>query len=280
MKRVIILLFAAMGSVGVSAQVVHEFSINGGVGLSALNYKLSAGKKNLGFGGDCGLGYSYFFKEQWGFGTGVDFGFYNAKAKLDNVQVITSGLQDSENDRFDMYSTLKNYTEKQKAIFLNIPLMLQFQTKGIQKFYANAGVKIGFPLSSKFRVSDAEITNKGYYPDYDNWLEMPAFACFGTFSDYNSTGKLKLGLTAMLTLEVGGKWKLSEKVTLYTGIYFDYGLNNSLKDKDQPFVNYSNSHPAEFTTNSALPSLTDKINPMAVGLKLRLALVKITENGE
>ena len=274
MKKVIILLFAAISSVGVSAQVTHEFLINGGVGLSALNYKLPEGKKNLGIGGDCGIGYSCFFHEQWGIGIGVDLGFYNTKAILDNVQLISSGLQDSENDRFDMYSTLMNYTEKQKAMFLNIPLILQFQTKGTQKFYANAGVKIGLPLSCKFSVSDATIINKGYYPDYDNWLEMPGFAGFGTFANYNSTGKLKLGLAAMLTLEAGGKWKLGEKVSLYTGIYFDYGLNNTLKDKEQPFVNYTNTQPAEFTTNSAIPSLTAKISPIAVGFKLRLALVK------
>ena len=116
------------------------------------------------------------------------------------------------------------------------------------------------------------ITNEGYYPDYDNWLTMPEFAGFGTFTNQYFNGELKLAVTAMLAAEIGAKWKLGEKVALYTGFYFDYGLNNSLKDKP-PFVDYINSYPARFTTNSALPSLTDKINLMAAGIKLRFALV-------
>ena len=100
------------------------------------------------------------------------------------------------------------------------------------------------------------ITNEGYYPDYDNWLTMPEFAGFGTFTNQYFNGELKLAVTAMLAAEIGAKWKLGEKVALYTGFYFDYGLNNSLKDKP-PFVDYINSYPAKFTVNSALPSLTE-----------------------
>jgi len=52
MKKIIILLFAALSSLSMSAQVAHEFSMNGGGGLSTLNYKLSSGKKSFGYGGD------------------------------------------------------------------------------------------------------------------------------------------------------------------------------------------------------------------------------------
>jgi len=157
------------------------------------------------------------------------------------------------------------------AIFLNIPVLVQFQTKGKQKFYALGGIKVGIPLSSKYKATDATLTNKGYYPEYGNWMTMPEFAGFGTFSHQNAKGKLKLGVTAALSLEVGGKWKLGEKVALYTGAFLDYGLNNILKEKKQAFMNYKAPLPATFTTNSTIPSLSNNINLIAAGIKVRLA---------
>ncbi|MCL2291358.1 MAG: hypothetical protein FWC34_11765 [Bacteroidetes bacterium] len=273
MKKIIILLFIAIGSLLVSAQATHEFSIQGGGGLSTLNYKLSEGKHSLGFGGDFGLGYTCIFKEKWGIHIGAGLGLYNAKVKLDDIEAITPNLTDSEGDCFNMHTMLINYNEAQKTMFLNIPIMIQFQTKGKQKIYAKAGGKVGIPLNCKYSVSDATLTNVAYYPDYNNWMAMPEFAGFGTFTNQKSDGELKLGIAAMLALEAGVKWKLGENLVLYTGVYFDYGLNNILKNNDQHFVNYENSYPAEFTTNSALSSFTGNVNLMAMGIKLRLALI-------
>jgi len=269
MKKIIIILVAVMGSLFVSGQTNHEFSIHGGGGLSSLNYKLSSGKCSNLFGGDFGLGYTCIFNDVVALHFGIDFDFYNAKAKLDGVQIITSNLKDSENDRFDMCTTLNNYTETQKAMFLNIPVMLQLQTKGKHKAFARAGIKIGIPLNCKYNVTDATLTNEAYYTALGTWLPVPEFAGFGIFPNQNFDGKLKLNVTAMIALEAGAKWKLGEMLALYTGIYFDYGLNNSLKKSNKPFINYSNSYPATFTANSALPSLTEKIKPIAVGFKLR-----------
>ena len=270
MKKVVILLFIAMSSLCVSAQIIsHEFSINGGGGLSTFHYKLpeSAGKIGYGFGGDAGVGYTLLFIKMIGIHIGAGVGIYNAKAKLvDGVIIVTPGLIDSEGDRFVLHSKLSNYRENQNAILVNIPIMAQFQ---ILKFYAMGGVKIGIPVSTKYSVSDATITNEGYYFDYSNWTTSQEFAGFGTFTNYNSEGKLKLGVSTMLSLEAG--LKFGKKVAFCIGAYFDYGLNNSLKDSDQPFVNYTNSNTAEFTTNSVLPSLTEKVNFIAAGLKLRLA---------
>jgi len=271
MKKVIIIIFATTCSLFASAQITHEFSLNGGGGLSALDYKLSSGECTPGLGGDFGLGYTCMFA-QWGFHIGVDMGLYNAKATLDGVEIVTGNLRDSENDKFDLYTTLDHYTETQNALFLNIPVMAQFQTNGRQKFYTKAGVKIGIPINCTYSVSDATITNSAYYPDSDNWLPMPAFAGLGTFKNRNSDGTLTLDVTVMLALETGVKWRLGAKAALYTGAWLDYGLSNILKDSNQPFVNYNNTTtPVEFTTNSALPALTEKMNLMAVGVKLRFA---------
>jgi len=253
-----------------SAQASHEISVSGGGGLSTINYKFPSGKKNFGLGGEFGLGYSCLFMEKVGFYIGADLSFYNTKATLDNMKVVTANLTDNEGDRFDMHTTLNTYKETLNAIFLNIPVMLHFQAGAKHRFYAMAGVKIGVPLSGKFKVSDATLTNEAYYPEYDNWLTEQEFAGYGTFTNQNAKGNSKLGISAAIALEIGGKWKLGEKLALYTGAYFDYGLNNIAKDKFVK-INYYDEDPADFKTNSALAA--GKINLMAAGLKVRFAFL-------
>ncbi|MCL2167766.1 MAG: PorT family protein [Lentimicrobiaceae bacterium] len=272
MKKVIIIIIAATCSLFATAQTTHEFSINGGGGLSSFAYKAPPGKNKLGFGGEFGLGYTCVFGKTVGIHIGADLSFYKTKADLNGVNVVTAKLTDNEGDSFDMHSTLNSYNEIQNAMFLNIPVMLHIQAGQDHKFYAMAGVKAGIPLSCKYKVSNFTLTNKAYYPEYDNWLTDQEFAGYGKFENINSNGKQKYQISVALALEAGAKWKITKKFAIYTGVYFDYGLTNIIKKNDQQFVNYNNLKPAEFTTHSALSSATNKMNVMAVGLKVRLAL--------
>lgn len=62
---------------------------------------------------------------------------------------------------------------------------------------------------------------------------------FGTFENKTfKTEKLSLQTAVLLSAETGMKWKLNEALRLYSGIYFDYGL---------------------------------EVKPLALGLKLKLA---------
>jgi hypothetical protein len=203
---------------------------------------------------------------------GAEIGFNNSSIKLNGTNVVTPNLTDSEGDRFDMHTALSKYKETQNTMFLNIPIMLQVQVGVKHKFYAMGGIKLGIPVSCKYKVSEFTLTNKAYYPEYDNWMTAPEFAGYGTFTNRESNGKLPLKVSGTLALEAGMKWKIAEVFAIYTGLYLDYGLNNMLKNNN--FVNYSSAHPAEFTTTSALPSLTDKINLLAVGVKARFTFIK------
>jgi hypothetical protein len=267
-----LLLFCFLPFFALAQKVSHEFLISSGGGLSTLNYKLPTGKKNIGFGGEAGLGYTCLFTKMVGIHFGADIAFYNSNANLNGVKIITNNLVDNEGDGFNMHTTLGNYKESQSAMFVNIPVMFQFQAGKTHKFYAMAGAKVGIPISGKYKVSGGTLTNEAYYPEYDNWLTNQEFAGYGTFSNRNSTGKLKLGISAAISVELGGKWRLGDKIALYTGAFFDYGLNNIAKKENQSFINYAASEQVSFTTNSALPSLTSKMNIMAVGIKVRLAL--------
>ena len=290
MKRIIItVMTVTLFSLYASAQ--HEYSVYGSGGFAPLSYKLSSGDGSGRMGGDIGVGYTYFFRplevimksgmiyrSEWAVYSGAGLSFYNAKAKLNDLTAVSKGLDDGtgEYSNFDMYTTLSGYNETQSALFLNIPVMAQFH---MEQYYAAAGLKAAIPLSGKYKPKDAKLTNKAYYPDLNNWLEDGNWRGLGEFKGKNAKGDLDLGFTVMLALEAGMKWRIYSNILVYTGVYFDMGLNNSLKKSDNKFVNYTNGSPENFTTNSVLHSYSEKDNKMcdkarimSVGVKVRFAL--------
>jgi len=293
MKRFIVInvILAAWCSQYVSAQQAeHEFSAYLGSGLSTLNYQLAMGSRNAGVGGNLGVGYTYFrgkervtgtgkiVREDWGLHTGLEFGLYNAKSKIINEKTLTKGLYDIDRDIFDLHTTLDNYREKQNMLLLSIPMMAQFT---LDRYYVLGGFKLGIPIMSKYKSKDATLTNWAHYvevdgEEFDNWAKTQNFAGYGTFNGLKSDGRMKFGASAMLSFEAGAKWRLRRKLSLYSGVYFDYGLNNFAKKNQNNFVNPFNYRGGEtsFTTNSVLSVYTEKIKVMAVGVKVRMAMTR------
>ena len=277
----IIFFFAATSGMYVSAQrPTHELSAYAATGLSTLRYKPDIGAKGGGFGGDFGVGYTYFmyrewvagsgtvYNMKWGVHSGVGMGLFNSRADVNKQETVTYGLVDDENDKFDLHTTLNNYSEKQNSIFLNIPVMATLQ---LNQYYAMAGVKLGLPLIAKHKAKDVKISNRAYYTEYDNWLEEQEFVGFGPFVRDEAKGDLDLGLCVALALEGGIILRLSKTMNLYTGVYADIGLNNVSKAKaDLAFINYDVNNPKNFTTNSVMATQSDKTNLIAVGVKVRL----------
>jgi len=263
-----------------TSQNKHEFSVYGGGGLSTLKYKMSVGEQKNNFGGLAGIGYTYFFSSKIGLGSGAELALYNAKSTIDNLGDKYMA-KDMEGAGFEFRSTVSNYEEKQKAMYVNIPLMLQFQTGKKHMFYAAAGGKIGIPLNGKYKTSGATIKNSGYYAEEDYEYTTQEFMGFGTFTGRDMDDDVDFKLAYIVSAEAGMKWKLKDNLSLYTGAYFDYGLNDIQKDNDRRFVQYNTAKPKEFINNSVLTSqfshnnktenFTDKINLMSVGLKVKLA---------
>ncbi len=255
------------------AQSQQEISFHLSGGLSSLQYTPPASAKYTpGFGGEFGLGYHYFFSPQWGIGTGLNLAFYNSKASMDSYSATTPEIS-AMGTAFDFTYTYSNYEEKLSAVMLNIPLMLQFQTTGKRVIVAALGGKIGFPVCSQVTTS-GDLRTTGYFPGtkvlyYD---DLP----LNGFGNYNVSGQksnVALKPAFMLSAEVGTKWNLKEKWTLYTSVYFDYGLNNC--NKSEPYVLSYNplatSYPEGFNYNS-LASTSNKLVPLAVGIKVRVSL--------
>ena len=260
-------------------QSQHEVSIYAGGGLSSLLYNLNAGKYHYGFGGQAGIGYSFFFTPNFSLGTGAEFALYQAKASFPSGFSDSYVLNDPKNEGFTYTFKYKvnNYSEQQQAFFINIPLMLQFQTGENHKFFAALGGKVGFPFNAIAKKASYMVNTEGEYSyeerTYDD-LPQHGYGLFNYPAGKVTLDKLKLNI--MASAEVGMKWKIGDTKALYTGLYADYGFNNIQKTNNKIFVKESESSAnpimsplieSRFSGNS----FTNKITPIAVGLKIRFA---------
>lgn len=258
-------------------QSKHEFFVYGGGGLSTLNYSVSVGEQKSGLGGLAGVGYTFFFTPNWGLTTGAELALYNSTFKLNNLLVVEK-VFDIENETFEFNSTISNYEERQTAGFLQIPLMLQFQSGGKHQFYVAAGGKAGIPVIKTYKSEGATLQNAGYYSYESYTYTTQEFLGFGTFTGRGSDGNLDFKVAFFASAETGVKWRLSPNISLYTGVYMDYGLNNAVDNQTSPFVDYAGNlalnsilHATYRDNKDNLQAYSDKVTPLAAGVKVRLA---------
>ena len=273
-----IALILLLGIVCANAQQ-HEFSVYGGGGFSALSYKMDGGAQKGGFGGQFGLNYRYAITRDIGVMSGIGFGMYNARYSADDVESVRKVHDRLESVDFDFTSTLNGYEEKQGATLLQIPVLAQYLRRfGNLQCYANGGLKFGIPLGGQFSNTAERMKNTGYYSLEEYTYETQTFMGFGTFTDRGNRGDLDFKVAVLATLEAGTKFYLNDEMALYVGAFFDFGLNNIHKAKAPYFVEYNEQTPQNFEVNSVIHSryehFTDKIRPIAVGIKVALALEK------
>jgi len=256
----------------------HEFSVYGLGGLSLINYTLSGGKTEGTISGGGGVGYTFFFTKNLGITTGAELSFFNAMASVDAITNSTEFKNIDVGGRTeDMHFTSKldKYKESQKATYVHIPLLLQFQS-GV--FFAAAGAKVGFAVDGKYEVTGGQLHTGGFFQESgQTFTDMPNHG-FVT-QEATHSGNLSFGLNAALSIEAGVRLTVNDNVKLYAGAYADYGLLDvsPAKEKALP-VNYQPATPAQFAYHSILTAqqqtgkaYVDKINLLSVGIKLRLA---------
>jgi len=259
----------------------HEFSIGIGGGLSTLNYSPSSGDSKKGIGGGISLGYTHFLTKELGLVSGLEYSLYKARVENAGLTGILTNLTDlSDQETFDFKSEISKYEEKQTASYLNIPLMVQYQRGQKNKFYLTAGVKIGIPISGSYK-SKGDFVNQGFFHESGIWTSTPEFMGFGDYLNKEVKSDMDFKLAYIASIEIGLKFSLTENKAIHIGVYFDYGLNNIVNTKNN-FIKYNlANNKAEFSNNSILSSytnenikITDKVIPMAVGLKIKYAFSK------
>lgn len=280
MKKILFLTLILCSAGMLRAQSPHELSLGGGLGMSTLRYTDS----KAGFGGNINLGYAYSFNQKWALFTGLELDFLSAKAKNANFSttelIHVAAYAPFGDDRFDYNADITGFSEKQKATYLSITIMARYRhTLGgaensslftrHSSLYFMGGLKLGIPLSSKYNQSVAQYTTTGYsYLTAQTHANEPEYG-FSTYNNQSAGGTLDLKFNVSLALEAGYEWSFANNRRLYTGIYFDYGLNSIASAEKAPVVSYNAANPAQ-PIHSSITS--DKINAMALGVMVRYAI--------
>lgn len=278
-------LFLCANVLTAQEQTTHEISGWLGGGLSTLDYSLDYGKQSNGIGGLIGIGYNYHLSHHWSVGTGVELSLYNSKSKL----YIFSDAYDSNDGAYDFeYRTsTARYKESQQAYYVNLPLTIQYQTyiSDVTQIYLSGGFKVGFPVSSKFKIKEGEFKTVGHYPNWkeqegrEEFMESDKKMGFGTFDLRKSKDDFKVKTAFLATVEAGIKWRMEYGRALYTGFYLDYGLNDIKKHSNKHLVEYNAEKPTAPNSNSIAASqwkmgeniekMTSKVIPISAGVKIR-----------
>ena len=283
MKRIISILTLCLICLGVMAQEFNrsEVSINLGAGVSGFQVQPTRGNAYQSWTTTLGAGYHLFFNPKWGIGTGLNFAVYNGGISIPEYsknQVTYNILTD---DVLDFQVYVPNYRETQQALMATIPLMLQYQSVGKTIYYGAIGAKAGFPLLAKTR-STGRITTAGYYENLDVYYKhMPEYGFVDDQPFPKDKADINQKVAFMASAEVGIKKLLVNKMSLYLGLYFDYGLNDILKRQpesgDSPnLVVYQPETPTIFTYNTAVNSFGKQVKPFAIGFTARLTVAKRT----
>jgi len=253
-----------------------------GGGFSSLNYSPTFGDRNYRAGGLVGVGYGLHFNPHWSLGIGVELALYNTEMNVDDLRDSYS-TKDQDGLAIDYYAEIDHFTEKQRLYTFNIPLWLQYQTPlgdTDHEFYAALGFKLGVPLSAKYKIDNAKFETYGYYEKWNQTFYDQIDLGYGDNSGKILQENLKFNPACMTMAEAGIKWTLNPKLNFYTGLYFDYGFNDVVKNHDTRFLEYNYQNPENFKNNSVLTSeytqngktndFMNRVSTVALGLKIRL----------
>jgi hypothetical protein len=241
----------------------HDLIVSLGGGISNLGLKSSvADKSSVPFGYSAGLGYIYYFAERLGINTGLEIAVFKGGGKFASY---TDSYQAHDGEEyFDFNYTLNSFSETQRAVFLNIPLMLRYRH---DRFYAAAGAKIGIPMSASYENRAAGLQTKGFYPASNLELTAPAFKGFGRYDNIAGNGNADFSTAFFLSLEAGVKWEINGRSSFHTGVYLDYSPADVRPSRaSNRLIEYTADD--NYKPNSLAASSTAKLHPISFGIKV------------
>jgi len=294
-KKLFLLLFmlSSLHIMAQRAKAPHEFSLNGGGGISTYAFS-SAPKKasSIGYNFDFGIGFTGFVGQQFGIHVGAGFGQFNVKSKVKELYTLSADLfdekwTDERAKNYDLHTTLKGYVDIHKSLYINIPIMLHFQTvqkqywswKNTQKagFYAMGGIKLLLLFNNQYEARIPTMYNIAFFPglageEKGGWLDTPPFKGFGTFKGNAVKGNFDFGVLATFSLEAGVKWRIENNMFIYTGVFFDCGLNDPIKDSRKSYGDFNDGLDAvNLLEEVTILKYSERANLMSVGIKVHFA---------
>ena len=249
-----------------------EYLVYVTAGASSIKYSLAKdGKAKGGAGFGAGIDYICRVSPTLGFSMGFALASFHGKAQYKSLTETYEAIDD-QGVWTDYTYSVDDYVEKQNMILLSVPVMVRFTIPagGSSSFYLAGGMKFGFPVISTAKISGGNIVATGYYKHENlTYSNLPEHGFFSGHNVSDEKSSVK-GFTTMTSLsaETGMRFSLA-KLTLYTGVYFDYCLNTTNNTKNKHPVNYVGEVSYESVLNSPLSS---KPNLMSIGVKVGIGI--------
>jgi outer membrane protein OmpA-like peptidoglycan-associated protein len=305
-KIIFIILLSFITFHSIAQEKGFFISFDGNYGHNNFRYTLDNGSKSqhpLGWG--TGLQLMYFWNKHWGISIGGEWFDYNGKASYtrnwknpnlavsdplggdpfngDMTHFRTNGMvagwampvPDMQSRNYELRLSLQDWVETQHSYVVNIPLMLEYQTKWGKKelvgMYFSLGAKFQIPVLQKnYKQTDGELDVRAYFPDYDLTLPQGDYWLndHGLGKKYGSIFEGNFSMKAFniaVAGELGFLFAFSRRVNLAVGVYCDYGLLNMRR---------GNAHesaklimPATDNNGNINPSALDNARSVGDGLR-------------
>lgn len=239
-----------------------HFSV--GSGQHNLSYSLKDGVQKPTIGITANMGFTHYFTSKLGLLSGIGIQTCGSVSTI-NLTESTPAI-DSDMDVYVHNAKFNSWQEKQQVLFVEIPLAGEFKQRINDKINMlfTLGAKLSIPVSATYKSTGGEIVTSGYYPQYN--IELTDLPNHGfTTITQSFSGKNNLNLLYSAIAKIGVGYKLTEKIDLHAGAYFNYGLNNILKADTKML------YQLDGTYNSVLQSYqTTSIKPISLGVELGL----------
>ena len=311
MKTTLIALCFLALTIKASTQTInmpqHEFTINVAGGISTLNYKIDEATLKRGLAGNFGFGFHYFLNDNWAIVTGLEVAHYRARINADTVKSANHIIFNEGEGWIEqclMEYKFQKFEEKQNLLALQLPIMAKFMMplgESNHNLFLGFGGRLAYGLMANYKQSALGIEQRVLY-DFE--ILFPEQAGDPILHDaYEQKASLKFAsFNAMASAEAGIRWKLNDKLSLYTGVFVDYGLLNIapkrtrealaiFTDTDQQtqrltYNSILSAHaPDDYTVVVGGQQVTfhrnengytnnNKVNTLAAGIKIKLAFGK------
>ena len=246
----------------------HYLVFDVGGGLHTLAYNVDGyGSKKPGAGLMVRGGYRYFFTDNWGVGTELNFKSFQTTFKADYTQKISDAI-DEDNYTYQHRTYYNGLKEKQSQMVISLPIAVYFQQRLNQKWKLGGGLGAvaQFEIVNKFKTNGGELETRGYYDIFNVELYGMDQHNFFTKSDFD--GKNKKRSSVGILLEGNALYYITKRLSIDLGIYFTVGMGYKSvgEDVNQFDPDCMKGDAYNWKYNGALDSkVVDIPTPIAVG---------------
>lgn len=241
------------------------FNISVAGGVEILKYTPEIGEPKPGGSVMLECQYQQFLTNNFGYGAGVDISYLTANYFIS--ETIETPITD-ETDAgipYTLRTNFDDFNEKQRSFLVDVPVGLyaRIPSKYVH-FIFGAGVKVGLPIVAKYDYSRGTVETRAYFGD-DIDAELSKMPHHGLYKQGTNAGDIDINrLQLSLYADIMWRFIFNDASPIHLGAYISYGLNDMVANHDAAMGIHKNS-----ILNS---TLTDKIVPICIGLKLGLAI--------